>query len=99
MGKKRNSQKQNKKEEGGEKVEEVVEKVDPAVEPVVEKEGEHTWVEKKEESKVDFGPEVGKTKGLTVWRIENMRAVEQKEFTGEFYTGDCYLLLHTIEVG
>lgn len=42
----------------------------------------------------------GREAGVEVWRIENMEPVAwPKEQYGQFYSGDSYIVLHTIEVG
>lgn len=33
--------------------------------------------------------------GVEVWRIEKFKVVPQKDFTGEFYNGDSYIVLNT----
>jgi len=43
-----------------------------------------------------FPDEPGKATGLTVWQIENFNPVQLDErYHGRFYTGDCYIVLHT----
>lgn len=38
----------------------------------------------------------GKKAGLQVWRVENMKlVVNSKGLTGNFHTGDAYLILKT----
>ena len=38
----------------------------------------------------------GKTEGLEIWRIENLKVVPwQKEEYGTFFSGDSYIILHT----
>uniref|UniRef100_A0A8P4G2U8 Scinderin n=1 Tax=Dicentrarchus labrax TaxID=13489 RepID=A0A8P4G2U8_DICLA len=40
----------------------------------------------------------GKTAGLQIWRIENLELVPVPEILhGSFYTGDAYVILHTIQ--
>lgn len=43
--------------------------------------------------------DAGKTPGLMIWRIENFQLVPQpKNQYGNFFTGDSYILLNTIEL-
>jgi len=47
----------------------------------------------------EFGHDVGTQKGIEVWRIENKKVVAwPKKQYGQFYTGDSYIILHTVEV-
>lgn len=42
----------------------------------------------------------GKTEGLLVWRIENFRVIPwPREFYGQFYNGDSYIVLNTYKRG
>uniref|UniRef100_A0A8C4R8V6 Gelsolin-like domain-containing protein n=1 Tax=Eptatretus burgeri TaxID=7764 RepID=A0A8C4R8V6_EPTBU len=42
----------------------------------------------------------GQNSGLEVWRIESMKPVAvPQEQQGTFFTGDAYILLHTIAIG
>lgn len=47
---------------------------------------------------MDFDDQAGQQPGLEIWRIEKLKPVrvEQKSY-GTFFSGDCYILLHTIE--
>eukprot|EP01006_Ploeotia_vitrea_P014078 TRINITY_DN3738_c0_g1_i1.p1 TRINITY_DN3738_c0_g1~~TRINITY_DN3738_c0_g1_i1.p1 ORF type:complete len:837 (-),score=586.38 TRINITY_DN3738_c0_g1_i1:115-2625(-) len=44
-----------------------------------------------------FDDQAGAKPGLEVWRVEEMKPVRQKDFTGHFFSGDSYLVLHTFE--
>ncbi|CAD7966095.1 unnamed protein product [Amoebophrya sp. A120] len=67
----------------------------PVVEPdVAEQAGTSTAEE--EETTVEF-ENAGQKTGIEVWRIEQMKAVPWTDF-GQFYSGDSYLVLHTIAV-
>jgi len=37
----------------------------------------------------------GEDVGVEVWRIEKFKVIKQKEFKGEFYNGDSYIILNT----
>jgi len=39
----------------------------------------------------------GSEMGVEVWRIEKFKVKPQKDFKGEFYNGDSYIVLHTYE--
>lgn len=39
----------------------------------------------------------GQSAGLEVWRVENFKlAPVHKNCQGQFYVGDCYIILHTV---
>eukprot|EP00397_Hematodinium_sp_SG-2012_P003210 GEMP01003218.1.p1 GENE.GEMP01003218.1~~GEMP01003218.1.p1 ORF type:complete len:818 (+),score=214.95 GEMP01003218.1:41-2494(+) len=43
-----------------------------------------------------FFADAGKIEGVEVWRLEKMTPVKWSRL-GEFYSGDCYIVLHTIK--
>jgi hypothetical protein len=58
------------------------------------------WEDRLEKPKLDvteYFPEyVGQTPGITVWEIDNfIPSVLDEAIHGNFYEGDCYIVLHT----
>jgi len=41
----------------------------------------------------------GEKEGVQVWRIMKFKVVKQKDFTGEFYDGDAYIVLNSYKTG
>ena len=47
-----------------------------------------------------FGENVGTETGLQIWRVENFKPVAvPKEYYGQFYVGDSYIVMDTIVEG
>lgn len=47
----------------------------------------------------EFDSDAGKKEGIEIWRIEKLHPVRSKTPAGEFYSGDCYIVLHTKKKG
>lgn len=43
----------------------------------------------------EFDSNAGKQEGVEIWRIEKLHPVRSALPQGEFYSGDCYIVLHT----
>ncbi len=57
---------------------------------------EHHEAVKKAARKDKAWKNVGKKKGIQIWRVENFRIKHwPKSRYGEFYSGDSYIILHT----
>eukprot|EP01031_Cornospumella_fuschlensis_P041542 gene41542-50696_t len=39
----------------------------------------------------------GRKAGLELWRIEKLKPVKQAKVSGQFYSGDSYILLSTVQ--